>query len=204
MSATQHWETIYTSKTSEEVSWYQPRPEQSLRMIAAANLERSAPIIDVGAGTSTLVDDLLADLYTDITVLDVSATALQSAQTRLGAHAKQVTWIVADVTTATLPPNSYALWHDRAVFHFLRHADDRRRYVDILHQSTRPDAQLIIATFAHDGPTHCSGLEVVRYTPESLAIELGSPWTLIETVPEAHHTPWHSVQQFVYCRFKRN
>jgi SAM-dependent methyltransferase len=149
------------------------------------------------------VDDLLAQGVSEVTVLDLSSRALAAAKARLSEGAERVTWIEADVTAAPLPSGSYDLWHDRAVFHFLTQAEDRRRYVDAMRHALKPGGQAILATFALDGPPRCSGLEVVRYSPDTLRQELGSGFQLAETVPEAHQTPFHTTQRFVYNRFLR-
>ncbi|MEW6645845.1 MAG: class I SAM-dependent methyltransferase [Pseudomonadota bacterium] len=200
MDRKQHWEQVYAQKQPTEVSWFQPRPEYSLRLIAAAAIDKSQPIIDMGGGASRLVDNLLAEGYGDISVLDISAAALQHTRERLGAPAAQVTWIEADAT-AFEPPKSYALWHDRAVFHFLTAAADRQAYRQRLERGLRSGGQLIIATFALDGPEKCSNLPVQRYSPETLSAELGADYRLVETLTEGHITPAQKEQRFVYCRF---
>ena len=171
-------------------------------MILAANLNPAAKIIDIGGGASTLADKLLAEGYRSLTVLDLASAALEQSKQRLGSAAKQVEWIVADITTWQ-PQTHYDLWHDRAVFHFLTNPDDRRAYLTTLKNALQPGATVILATFALDGPERCSGLPVQRYSSETLADELGSEFTLLETTPEDHHTPSGSVQRFVYCRFTR-
>jgi Trans-aconitate methyltransferase len=200
MDRKQHWENVYAQKQPAEVSWFQPRPEYSLRLIAAAGIDKALPVIDVGGGASHLVDNLLAADYRDVSVLDISATALAHTRERLGDRAAQVTWIEADVT-AFEPPKTYALWHDRAVFHFLVDPADRLAYRQRLDRGLRSSGHLIIATFALDGPEKCSNLPVQRYSPETLSAELGGGYTLVETLSEAHVTPAQKAQHFVYCRF---
>lgn len=202
MDRKQHWEQVYAQKQPTEVSWFQPRPEYSLRLIAAAGVDKSQPIIDMGGGASRLVDNLLDEGYRDISVLDISAAALQHTRARLGGRAAQVSWIEADAT-AFEPPKSYALWHDRAVFHFLTDPADRQAYRQRLARGLRSGGHLIIATFALDGPEKCSNLPVQRYSPEALSAELGSDYTLVETLSEGHITPAQKEQRFVYCRFVR-
>lgn len=197
-----HWEQVYAQKQPTEVSWFQPRPEYSLRLIAASGVDKSQPIIDMGGGASRLVDNLLDEGYRDISVLDISAAALQHTRVRLGARAAQVSWIEADAT-AFEPPKFYALWHDRAVFHFLTDPADRQAYRQRLARGLRSGGHLIIATFALDGPEKCSNLPVQRYSPEALSAELGSDYTLVETLSEGHITPAQKEQRFVYCRFVR-
>jgi 2-polyprenyl-3-methyl-5-hydroxy-6-metoxy-1,4-benzoquinol methylase len=200
MSAKTHWESIYSSKKSTEVSWYQTNPHQSLEFIRrAAQGNLSSAIIDVGGGASTLVDYLLDDGFTDITVMDISASALSSAQARLGERANHITWLDADVTKVDLPLHQYDIWHDRAVFHFLTKAEDRQRYLKAVMRAVKPEGMVIIATFADDGPTKCSGLDVMRYSPPQLHAEFGDGFKLLESVRETHHTPFGTNQQFVYC-----
>ena len=197
-----HWDTIYRQKDPGEVSWYQPHLTRSLQLLANAGLRPESRIIDVGGGASTLVDDLLGQGVTDITVLDISGQALAAAKTRLGKRAEQVTWLEADVTQVQLPNASYDLWHDRAVFHFLTSAEDRRRYLDTMRKALKPGGQALLATFALDGPPRCSGLEVVRYSPETLHAEVGKDFRLVETISEEHRTPFKTMQRFMYCRFE--
>ena len=199
MNAKAHWEHIYTTKAPMQVSWYQEHPDHSLRLIQRTGVQQTDPIIDVGGGASTLVDDLLAAGFQAITVLDISAAALQLARRRIGADADKVTWIEADITRTSLPAHTYALWHDRAVFHFLTQPADRQHYIDAMRQSIRPGGHLIMATFAPDGPPQCSGLDVVRYSPDSLLRELGRGFELVESTSESHHTPWGAEQKFMYC-----
>ncbi len=199
MEAKTHWEQIYQTKQPTQVSWYQMHPLLSLRFIERTGVSKAGSLIDVGGGASTLVDHLLADGYQNVTVLDVSGVALAQARARLGPLAGPVRWIEADITEAALPPNQYDVWHDRAVFHFLTQAEDRVRYVEAVRRSVKPGGHVIVATFAADGPTQCSGLDVVRYSPDSLHGEFGSDFELLESAPEAHQTPFGTEQKFVYC-----
>jgi len=199
MDHKQHWEQIYSTKPLDAVSWFQDHADQSLRLIHNTRLGRNAAIIDVGAGASTLVDDLLAEGYTDLTVLDLSPAALMVAKQRLVKHAECVRWAEGDVTRAEFPAHRFDIWHDRAVFHFLTEPADRQAYVEQVVRSVRPGGHVIIATFAEDGPEKCSGLPVVRYQPESLHAEFGDAFLLVGHEKEAHHTPSGAVQQFVYC-----
>lgn len=198
-----HWETVYSEKSSDEVSWYQPHLEQSLRMIEAAAPPRDAPIIDVGGGESTLVDDLVARGYGNVNVLDISKTAINTARERLGSNAAAVTWWVADVAEAALPTGHYAVWHDRAVFHFLLEPAQRARYIRQLLNSLTPDGHVVIATFGPNGPTQCSGLAVQRYHPASLHDQLGPSFELVDHCMERHRTPAGKEQEFLYAHFKR-
>jgi len=194
-----HWQKVYETKKPTEVSWYQPAARVSSSLIRRVAPDRSAAIIDVGGGASTLVDGLLADGYGSITVLDVSSAALAQASERLGGDAARVTWLEANVLDAALPASAYDVWHDRAVFHFLTEAADRERYVKQVRRSVRPGGYVMVATFASDGPTKCSGLEVARYAPEELHGEFGSDFQLVESAREEHHTPTGAVQPFIYC-----
>ena len=196
----EHWEQIYSDKKPTDVVWYQLHPEHSLALIEACAVGSGARIIDVGGGASTLVDHLLAAGYRHISVLDISHNAIERAQARLGSQAEAVTWIEQDVIGSP-PGHGYDIWHDRAVFHFLTSPDERARYIANLKQALRPGGQAIIATFAEDGPSECSGLEVARYSPESLSNTLGETLRLVETRQEEHHTPHGGVQRFIYCRF---
>ena len=197
-----HWQGVYERKAEDEVSWYQARPQTSLRLIANTGLGKDAAIIDAGGGASRLVDHLLDAGYTDVTVLDIAGAALEKARRRLGERAAQVQWITADLLTWQ-PQRQYAIWHDRAVFHFLTEAEDRKRYVEVLKSALGPGGQVIIATFAPDGPEKCSGLPVMRHSPESIAAELGAGFVLLETADEHHVTPAGKVQHFNYARLKR-
>lgn len=199
MTLKQHWEAVYATKPTDRVSWYQPHAEHSLRLIHDTGLPRDAAIIDVGGGASTLVDDLLHDGYGALTVLDLSGEALAAARARLGPEAKRVQWIEGDVLRWPLPAHGYDLWHDRAVFHFLTAAEDREAYVRAVLHAVKPGGHVIVATFAEDGPTQCSGLPVMRYSADALHAAFGAPFTLLKHEKEAHHTPSGTVQQFVYC-----
>ncbi len=199
MRSGEHWEAVYERKRPEQVSWYRPHLEQSLRFIEAAGLGPDAAIIDVGGGASTLVDDLLERGYSNVTVLDISARAIDAAKARLGKRAAGVHWLVADITTVDLAPATYDFWHDRAVFHFLREEPERRRYVAAVTRSVKPGGHVLVATFGPDGPTKCSGLDVVRYGADELHAELGADFQKVDRATEIHTTPSGIEQQFVYC-----
>lgn len=194
-----HWEAIYQTKAPTQVSWYQAHPQLSLDFICRTGVALDAPIIDVGGGASTLVDHLLAEGYANLTVLDISHAALERARERLGDLASKVTWLEQDVTRAELPENQYAVWHDRAVFHFLTDASARARYVQTVRSAVKPGGHVIVATFALDGSPRCSGLDVVRYSAESLHDEFGQEFQLLESAQETHQTPFGTEQKFVYC-----
>lgn len=199
MNTKTHWEQIYGTKTPTQVSWYQEHARFSLQYIRNTGIRKTDAIIDVGGGASTLVDDLIADGYQHISILDVSAAALQLARQRLGRHAAQVNWIEADITRSDLPEQAYDLWHDRAVFHFLTQVMDRQRYIDTVRHSVRVGGHIIMATFAPEGPERCSGLDVVRYSPESLHREFGGDFEVVDSTHETHHTPFGTEQKFIYC-----
>lgn len=198
-----HWDNIYQQKRPGEVSWYQAHLKVSLNLLANAGLRPSSRIIDVGGGASTLADDLLERGVENITVLDLSSQALAASKARLRERAARVQWIGGDITRLQLPQNQYDLWHDRAVFHFLTQPDDRRRYLDAMRGALMASGQLVMATFSLQGPPRCSGLEVIRYSPETLQAEFGSDFKLMETLEEEHQTPFNTAQRFVYCRFQR-
>lgn len=199
MTGREHWERIYRTTAAFDVSWYQSTPAISLDLIRRVAPDLDARIIDVGGGASTLVDALLDDGYRNVTVLDLAGAALAVARQRLGERAARVTWIESDVLTAPLAARSYAVWHDRAVFHFLTDPRDRERYVARAHDAVRPNGHVIVASFAPDGPARCSGLDVVRYSPETMHAQFGSAFRLLESVGEEHHTPSGATQSFVYC-----
>lgn len=203
MNEKTHWEHIYETKSPTQVSWYQEHAKFSLEYIKRTGIRKTDRIIDAGGGTSTLVDDLIVDGFQHISILDVSGAALQIARQRLGRRAAHVNWIEADITQADLPEQAYDLWHDRAVFHFLTQPEDRKRYVDAVRRAVRTRGHIIVATFAPDGPDHCSGLEVMRYNPESLHSEFGDEFDLVDSTNETHHTPFGTEQKFIYCYCRR-
>jgi SAM-dependent methyltransferase len=195
-----HWENVYQRRKPDDVSWFQIEPRVSLNLIGRAGIEHDDCVIDIGGGASALIDHLVTLEYRCLAVLDISASALAVARGRLGAHASRVEWLTADITEFE-PAKTYALWHDRAVFHFLIDAADRQRYVRAMEKALSAGGQAIIATFGEDGPTRCSDLPVERYSPERLAETLGSRFELVESVAEEHRTPKGVVQHFCYCRF---
>lgn len=205
MTAKAHWDRVYEAGDTAEMSWYQARPALSLALIEKSLPDRAAPMIDVGGGASTLVDHLLAAGYSDITVLDLAESAVTAARERVmsaGLPAERVTWLTGDVLTLELPTAHYALWHDRAVFHFLTDPADQQRYVARVRGSVRPDGAVIVATFAADGPPRCSGLEVARYSSEALHAVFGSHFQLVGSRREVHETPAGVAQAFTYCVFR--
>ena len=201
MEARAHWEKIYSEKAPNAVSWYRPHLETSLALIERVSTRDSA-IIDVGGGESTLVDDLLSRGYNNVTVLDISQTAVDTNKQRLGSAAERVHWLVADITKAALTPSEYEVWHDRAVFHFLTNPAEREAYVRQAANSIKPGGYIIVGSFGPEGPTKCSGLDVVRYDAESLHREFGVHFRLMESRKELHETPFGTIQQFLYCSCK--
>jgi 2-polyprenyl-3-methyl-5-hydroxy-6-metoxy-1,4-benzoquinol methylase len=199
MDTKTHWENIYSTKARDQVSWYRQHLETSIALIERSVDDRSASIIDVGSGESTLVDDLLARGFQSITVLDVSQVAIEATKKRLGHDAERVRWLVADVTQVELEPKAYDVWHDRAVFHFLTLPEQRSRYVRQVARSVRAGGYVIVSTFGPEGPTKCSGLDVIRYKADALHSEFGSRFRLVESSTELHETPFGTRQQFLYC-----
>ena len=204
MDAQTHWEKIYTEKAPNAVSWFRPHLETSLELIGRLAPDPKSSVIDVGGGESTLVDDLLARGYENITVLDISQTAIDANRKRLGKASELVHWIAADITKIELEPAKYDLWHDRAVFHFLTSMADRVVYVQQVAHAVRRGGHVVVSTFGPEGPTKCSGLDVVRYDAESLHREFGVAFHLLGSSKESHETPFGTVQQFLccYCRLE--
>jgi ubiquinone/menaquinone biosynthesis C-methylase UbiE len=194
-----HWDNVYQTKAPDSVSWYLPHLERSVDLIQRVAPNPACSVIDVGSGESTLVNDLLARGYRDITVLDISMTAIHHAWERTGALAQHVTWMVADITKVALPSQRFDVWHDRAVFHFLTDPDARVAYVERVAQSMKVGGHVIVATFGPEGPTKCSGLDVVRYDADSLHGQFGRRFELLDSTIETHRTPFGTTQQFLYC-----
>ena len=201
MNRQPHWEAVYQTKSAADVSWTQPEPRLSLSLVREVG-EPGGRVVDVGGGTSPLVDALLDGGYR-VTVLDISAAALERSKARLAERSSQVRWIVADVSDPALDLGVCEIWHDRAVFHFLTEAADRTAYVSLLSRTLTAGGHAIIATFAPDGPERCSGLPVRRYDGAALAAELGPAFTLVRSLPEAHVTPQGKTQSFQYSFFRR-
>ncbi len=200
----QHWESVYQTKAPDAVSWYRPHLDMSLALIERAAPDRNTAVLDVGGGASTLVDDLLARGYRDLSVLDISAEALHVTRERLGKAGDGVTWLTADLLDEPLQQARYDLWHDRAVFHFLTETDQRACYVRQLTHALKPGGYVTLATFGPNGPVKCSGLDTVRYDAAGLTRELGEGFTLIDSALESHATPFGTTQQFLYTLFQRS
>ena len=199
MNRKTHWENVYQTKEVDQVSWYRDHLENSLQMILNTNVSKDAAIIDVGGGSSTLVDDLLQHGFADVSVLDISGKALENSKTRLGQQSESVEWIEADITQVSLPENHYDVWHDRAVFHFLTDENDRKRYVELVKKSLKVGGHIIVASFGLNGPKKCSGLDVVQYSPDSMHDEFGKSFELVKSISETHKTPFNTSQEFIYC-----
>jgi SAM-dependent methyltransferase len=203
MNTKTHWESVYETKPAQALSWYAPHLRESLRYVTQAAASKDAAIIDVGGGESTLVDDLVNEGYSDITVLDISATALEVTRRRLGPPGERVKWLAADILEVEFAVGTYDIWHDRAVFHFLTSDAQRRRYVAQVLRALKPGGFAIVGTFGPEGPEQCSGLQVSRYAPSELHGTFGEPFELLGSSVEQHKTPRGSLQQFVYCYCRR-
>lgn len=203
MQTKQHWENVYTTKTTDSVSWFQQHAETSFRLVQETCVEKNASIIDIGGGASTLVDDLLSTGYSNLSVLDLSSAALEVAKARIGSASENVKWLVDDITEVVFAEHAFDVWHDRAVFHFLTEPADRKSYVKTVLRSVVPKGHVIISTFAQDGPTKCSGLPVRRYSAEELQSEFGENFILKSQFNEAHQTPFGTEQKFIYCLFEK-
>ena len=203
MQTKEHWEKVYSTKAATQVSWFQEHAAMSLQLITRHNVPLSAAIIDVGGGASTLVDDLLDAGYRQITVLDLSGAALATAQARLGERASLVQWREANVLEVEMPAQGFDVWHDRAVFHFLTTEQERQAYVQQVLRAVKPGGLVIVATFAEDGPTQCSGLPVMRYDANDLHAQFGAPFATLGHEKESHMTPGGNEQKFVYCFCRR-
>ena len=201
MDTKKHWEEIYASKTPQEVSWTQEIPATSLRLINEANIAKEAAIIDIGGGDSKLVDNLIKEGYTNLTVLDISGKALERAKVRLGDQAKLVQWIESDINTF-VPTIQYAIWHDRAVFHFLTDDQEIQHYNELVSKHTTE--RFIIGTFSENGPLKCSGIAIKQYTINQLELLFGHSFKLITSFQEDHTTPFNTAQNFTFASFKRN
>lgn len=197
-----HWETIYTTKELENCSWFQPVPLTSLEFIGECNISRQAKIIDIGGGDSFLADYLLEKGYTDITVLDISETALERAKKRLGEKAEKIKWLVGDAADF-VPAEKYEVWHDRAAFHFLTDQQDIKKYVDTARNALVNGGVLVIGTFSESGPAKCSGIEIKQYSQEDLCAVFKDGFQKIKCMNADHSTPFNSIQHFTFCSFRK-
>lgn len=200
MTNKSHWENVYETKTPEEVSWTQKKPQTSLELIRSLGSDKSVKIIDIGGGDSNLADFLLEEGYENITVLDISEKALERAKRRLGKDAEKIQWIVADITLFT-PEETYDIWHDRAAFHFLTHSEDISKYVRIAEKAVMKN--LIVGTFSKNGPKKCSGLAISQYDEESMNSIFENSFEKTDCITENHTTPFSTVQNFIFCTFKK-
>ncbi|MBT4484686.1 MAG: class I SAM-dependent methyltransferase [Candidatus Latescibacteria bacterium] len=197
-----HWEKIFEMKKPNEVSWYQEIPETSLTFLNSFNLPKTAKIIDIGGGDSFFVDNLIELGYQNITVLDISEKALEKARTRLGGKAEKITWITSDVTEFQ-PDTQYDFWHDRVTFHFLTDEDDIEKYITIMKSSLNSEGYLVIGTFSENGPKKCSGLEIKQYSEMSMSARLENYFKKLKCITVDHRTPFDTIQNFLFCSFKR-
>jgi SAM-dependent methyltransferase len=198
----QHWENVFTTKAEDEVSWFQPYPKTSMEFVGLFNLPLDANIIDIGGGDSHFVDALLDKGYKNVYVLDISANAIERAKQRLGERASKVHWIVSDITEFE-PPVQFDFWHDRAAFHFLTTEEKIYKYVSIAENAIKKDGYLILGTFSENGPTKCSGLEIKQYSEASMSARFEIVFDRIKCVEEDHTTPFNTVQNFLFCSFKK-
>ena len=199
MSKKEHWDNIYSTKSLEEVSWYQPIPKISLDFILSLGLAKDSPIIDVGGGDSFLVDSLLNEGYTDLTVLDISKVAIERAKIRLAKNANKINWIVSDIINF-FPERKYSIWHDRAVFHFLRKDQEINSYLKSLNSGTATDGRLVLGTFAENGPTRCCALDVKRYSFNDLERKIGDQFHIEKMINSIHQTPFKTEQSFNFVQ----
>jgi 2-polyprenyl-3-methyl-5-hydroxy-6-metoxy-1,4-benzoquinol methylase len=198
----QHWENVFTTKAEDEVSWFQTYPTTSMEFVELFNLPLNANIIDIGGGDSHFVDALLDKGYQNIWVLDISAKAIERAKKRLGKRASHVNWIVSDVTEFE-PPVQFDFWHDRAAFHFLTTEDTIYKYLSIAEDAIKQDGYLILGTFSENGPTKCSGLDIKQYSEASMSARFEKAFDRIKCVTEDHRTPFNTIQNFLFCGFKK-
>ncbi len=202
MSRKEHWENVFATKQETEVSWYQPSPETSLDFITKLNLPKDAKIIDVGGGDSYLVDALLERGFSNITLLDISAQAIERIKHRLGVKAKDVTFIVSDILDFN-PSSTYDLWHDRASFHFQTEEQQIQKYADIVAKAIGASGHMIIGTFSENGPKKCSGLDITQYSEASMDAVFETNFELLNSITEDHTTPFNTIQNFIFCSFKK-
>ncbi|MBA3704382.1 MAG: methyltransferase domain-containing protein [Bacteroidetes bacterium] len=197
-----HWEIIYSTKELKDCSWYQPTPGISLEFFKQLNTSKNAKIIDIGGGDSFLVDNLLELGYTDITILDISKTALERAKQRLGNCASKVKWIVTDAATFK-PSEQYDFWHDRAAFHFLTEETEINNYINTIQQNIVPEGILVIGTFSEQGPKKCSGIDIRQYSETTMTDKLKGSFEKLKCTSAEHHTPFNTIQNFIFCSFRK-
>ena len=198
----QHWDRIYSINEEDEVSWFQPYPTTSMEFVELFHLPPDANIIDIGGGESHFVDALLDKGYKNIWVLDISLNAIEKAKQRLGSRASKVNWIVTDITKFE-PTVQFDFWHDRAAFHFLTTEDKIYKYVAIAEDAIKKDGYLVLGTFSENGPKKCSGLEIKQYSEASMSARFEIAFNRIKCITENHKTPFNTVQNFLFCSFKK-
>lgn len=202
MNRKEHWEKVYNTKALSDVSWYQPVPGESLTFLKELNIPRNAAIIDIGGGDSLFADHLLEKGYTDITVLDISAAAIERAKKRLGKNAARINWLISDITEF-IPERQYDFWHDRAAFHFLTSEAEISRYLDTAGKAIAPGGKILIGTFSENGPEKCSGLPVRQYSELALTSRIKKWFEKIKCIHTDHTTPFNTIQHFLFCSFKK-
>ena len=202
MEKKNHWESVYQNKDFKDTSWFQEVPSTSIAFLESLKLDKSAKIIDIGGGESRFVNYLLDKGFENISVLDISATAIEKKKRELGAKSTTITWIVSDIVDFK-PTETYDFWHDRATFHFLTDQNDVATYVQTVQQFVAPEGALILSTFSENGPTKCSGLPIQQYSETTLSARVETFFTKIKCVIVDHITPFETVQNFVFCSFKR-
>lgn len=202
MTKKEHWENVFSTKQEKEVSWYQEYPKLSVDFVTALELPLDAKIIDIGGGDSYFIDALIDLGYTNLTLLDISSKAIERSNKRLGNKADKVTFVVSDVLEFK-PDTSFDFWHDRASFHFLTQRDEISKYADIVSGSIVKDGALVMGTFSDYGPKKCSGLDIKQYNQESLRLVFERHFELTGCFIEDHKTPFNTLQNFIYCIFKK-
>jgi ubiquinone/menaquinone biosynthesis C-methylase UbiE len=198
----EHWENVFTTKQETEVSWFQPYPKTSIEFVKLFNLPFDANIIDIGGGDSHFVDALLEEGYQNIWVLDISENALSRAKKRLGEKANKVNWVVSDIIDF-IPTVSFDFWHDRAAFHFLTTEENINKYVGIAEKGIKTNGILVLGTFSETGPTKCSGLEIKQYSETSMSSRFELSFDRLKCITEEHQTPFNTIQNFLFCSFKK-
>jgi ubiquinone/menaquinone biosynthesis C-methylase UbiE len=198
----EHWENVFANKQETEVSWFQPYPKTSIEFVKLFDLPLDANIIDIGGGDSHFVDALLEEGYKNIWVLDISENALSRAKKRLGDNANKVNWVVSDIIDF-IPPVEFDFWNDRAAFHFLTTEENMNKYVAIAERGIKARGVLILGTFSETGPTKCSGLEIKQYSENSMSSRFELSFDRVKCITEEHQTPFNSIQNFLFCSFKK-
>lgn len=198
----EHWEKVYSTKQLNEVSWYQPIPKASLAFIKELQITKNEAIIDVGGGDSYLVDYLIEEGYSNITVLDISETAINRAKKRLGANAALVNWVCTDITDY-IPDRQFNFWHDRATFHFLTEAEQIKKYLGIANSAIADSGKIVLGTFSENGPEKCSGLPIKQYSESTLTLLIRNWFKKIKCIHSDHMTPFNTIQHFLFCSFKK-